>query len=178
MRALVAFESMYGNTARVAEAIGRGLTSRGMDVAVTSVDRVDDTQVVDADLLVVGGPTHAHGLSRHATRDTARTDEHNAYAHPSPEPGLREWLDELPDGAGRAVAAFDTRLQHASFLTGSAAKSILHRLEARGFQAATHPESFFVTDDNDLVEGEETRAERWAADVGGLLEAVLEDRSS
>ncbi len=174
MRALIVYESLYGNTALIAAAIGRGLAAREMDVTVAPYAEVGSAPVIDSDLLVVGGPTHAHGLSWHGTRDTARSDEHNTFDQQSDEPGLRAWLHELPDGAGRAAAAFDTRFDASSLLTGSAAKGILHRLEASGFQAATPPESFFVTHENALVEGEEARAEAWAAEVGGLLEAVLD----
>jgi hypothetical protein len=59
-------------------------------------------------------------------------------------------------------------------LTGSAAKHITNRLEDRGFQIAAEPESFFVTKDNELVAGEEDRAQAWAADTARVLEEVLE----
>ncbi|MFL6114535.1 MAG: flavodoxin family protein [Catenulispora sp.] len=63
MRALVVYESMYGNTRAVAEAVASGLrpayeteVKPAVDIGAADVDR--------ADLLVVGGPTHVHGLPR------------------------------------------------------------------------------------------------------------------
>jgi len=174
MKAFVVYESMYGNTAAIAEAIGRGLTQLGMEGSVVPFDRLPAEQVVDADLLIVGAPTHGHGLSHKTTRESARTDEKNAYDEPSPEPGLREWLHELPEGAARPACAFDTRLHGPTLFTGSAAKGITDRLEDLGFQIAAPPESFFVTKDNALVDGEEARAQAWAAETAQLLEIVLE----
>jgi hypothetical protein len=173
MQAFVVYESMYGNTAKIAEAIGRGLTDAGLTVLVEPFNHVPPEQVVDADLLVVGGPTHAHGMSHEATRDTARTDDKNTYEEPGPEPGLRQWLHDLPEGAARPAATFDTRLHGPALFTGSAAKHITSRLEDRGFQIAAEPESFFVTKSNQLMDGEEARAQVWAADTARLLEQVM-----
>ena len=174
MQAFVVYESMYGNTATIAEEIGRGLTEAGMSVRVAPCSQVKPDDVIDADLLVIGGPTHAHGMSHEATRDTARADDDNTFEEPAPEPGLRQWLHDLPEGAARPAAAFDTRLHGMALLTGSAAKHIIGRLEDRGFQIAAEPESFFVTKDNQLTEGEEERAQRWAAETARLLEQVLD----
>ncbi len=174
MQAFVVYESMYGNTAKIAEAIGRGLTEADMTVRVVPFQQLAVEQVVDADLLIVGGPTHAHGMSHEATRDTARSDEENTFDQPAPEPGLRQWLHDIPEGAARPAAAFDTRLHGPALFTGSAAKHITSWLEDRGFQIASEPESFFVTKDNELVAGEEARAQTWAADTARLLEQVLD----
>ena len=144
-----------------------------MRVTVSPFERVPVGKLVDADLLVIGGPTHAHGMSRTGTRSAARIDEKNAFEQPSPDPGLRGWLPNIPEGAGRAVATFDTRFKHSRALTGSAAVGIMHRLEVRGYQVAAPPESFFVGKDNALLPGEAARAEAWAEEVGGLLETVL-----
>ncbi len=174
MQAFVVYESMYGNTAKIAEAIGRGLAEADMTVRVVPFQQLAVEQAVDADLLIVGGPTHAHGMSHEATRDTARSDEENTFDEPAPEPGLRQWLHDLPEGAARPAAAFDTRLHGPALFTGSAAKHITNWLEDRGFQIASEPESFFVTKDNELVAGEEARAQTWAADTARLLEQVLD----
>ncbi len=70
MRAVVVYESMYGNTHHVAEAIGSGL-AEGFDVAVVPVAEAGQEMIDDADLVIVGGPTHAHGMSRESTRQEA-----------------------------------------------------------------------------------------------------------
>jgi len=174
MQAVVVHESMYGNTAKIAEAIGRGLAEAGLSVRVAPFSEVSPEQIIDADVLVVGGPTHAHGMSHETTRATARDDDKNDFDEPAPEPGLRAWLHDLPEGATRAAVAFDTRLHGPALFTGSAAKHIVSRLEDRGFQIAAEPESFFVTKENQLLDGEEARAQTWAADTARLLEQVLD----
>jgi hypothetical protein len=169
MRALIVYESMYGNTARIARAIGDGFAKRGVEVDVVAVD--DAPASFDVDLLVVGGPTHAHGMSSSSTRLTAQTDDENAYDGPTVGEGLRGWLKTIPGGDGPA-AAFDTRFRHSVLLTGSAAKGIAKRLEHRGHRLVAPPESFFVTKDNTLEAGEVERAEVWAAGVAASLGAV------
>jgi len=71
MRAVVVYESMYGNTHQVADAIGRGLATIG-DVVVVPVADAGPALVERADLLVVGGPTHIRGMSRASTRKGGR----------------------------------------------------------------------------------------------------------
>lgn len=168
MDALVVYESMYGNTALVAEAIGDGLGERGLSVKVVAVDDVDPDIAAGVGLLVAGGPTHAHGMSRKGTRAQAVADITNAFDDPTVGIGLRDWLEGLPEGAGCPAATFDTRFDKPAFLTGSAAKGIAKRMDHRGYQA-THVESFFVTTDNTLVEGEEDRARTWGAGLAEVL---------
>jgi len=171
MRALIVYESMYGNTARIARAIGDGFTRRGLDAEVVAVDDADPDVVVGVDLLIVGGPTHGHGMSSSATRMTATKDEKNAYDDPTVGPGLRDWLKRIPAGDGRAIGCFDTRFRHSVLLTGSAAKGIARRLEHQGYRVAFIPESFFVTKDNTLEAGEVERAQVWAAGIAASLGA-------
>src|SRR5512140_2593882 len=70
MRAVVVYESMYGNTHLIADAIGAGLEAT-FDVRVVPVSHAGPEVIADADLVVVGGPTHAHGMSRASTRKAA-----------------------------------------------------------------------------------------------------------
>jgi flavodoxin len=176
MRAAVVYESMFGNTAAIAEAIGRGLRSVGVEVTVAPFDAFAPATVIDLDLLVVGAPTHARGLSHETTGETALQDEQDVYDGTTPEPGIRDWLEDLPEGAGRAAVAFDTRRHGPKILTGAAGKTIENKLELGGFQMAAEHESFLVTKDNALDDGEEARAEAWAADLGGVLETILQQR--
>ncbi len=164
MEALVVYESMYGNTAHVAQAIGRGLQEHGVAARVATVGDVVPESVEEVDLVVVGGPTHAHGMSRESTRAAARKDEKNSYEQPTVGPGLRDWLDRLPPGT-RAAAAFDTRIDAAPVLTGSAAKGIARHLTRRGYHLVVPRESFLVNKENRLTAGELNRAESWGAAV-------------
>jgi len=70
MRAVVVYESMYGNTHLIADAIGAGLRS-AFDVTVVPVAEAGPAVLAGADLVVVGGPTHIHGMSRASTRKAA-----------------------------------------------------------------------------------------------------------
>ena len=96
MRALVVYESMYGNTHVVASNVADGLRATH-EVTLVPVAEATADLVAGADLLVVGGPTHMHGLSSPATRRMAA----QAAAKPAsgltldPDacgPGLRDWL--------------------------------------------------------------------------------------
>jgi hypothetical protein len=121
--------------------------------------------VSDHELLVVGAPTHAHGMSRETTRATAVKDTTNTYEDPTVGEGLRGWLDSLPAGDGRPAAAFDTRIDAPAFLTGAASKGIERQLGHRGYQACLARESFLVTKENHLVEGEMARARAWGTSL-------------
>jgi len=164
VNALVVYESMYGNTARIGEAITAALREQGLDVEESLVTKIDAARTLDFDLLLVGGPTHVHGMSRGSTRRTA-VNEKNTFPEPTLDPGLREWLARLPEGAGRLAGAFDTRFDKPRFLTGSAARGITHRLKRRGYRFVADPESFFVSNENRLLEGEVERATTWATEI-------------
>jgi Flavodoxin len=172
MKALVVYESMYGNTAVIAEAVTRALGEHGLDVAVAPVTSTSPGEVIEAGLLVVGGPTHAHGMSREATRRTAASDEENVNPDPTVSPGLREWIDRLPLGTEKLAAAFDTRIDKPVFLTGSAAKGIAKRLERHGYRLVAGPRSFFVTTQNHLAEGEIDGAVAWGEELATRLGAA------
>ena len=67
---LVVYESAWGNTRQIAEAIGDGFGA-GATSTVVPVASAPPLDQVHADLLVVGAPTHAFGLSRPGTREDA-----------------------------------------------------------------------------------------------------------
>jgi hypothetical protein len=160
MRAIVVCESRFGNTHEIAEAIAGALGSEILSV--------DDPvpQLDDVDLLVVGAPTHVHGLTSERSR-TAAVEQGGTAGR-----GVREWLDELPRGHGGA-ASFDTRFDKPTFLTGSAAKGIAKRLRGKGYELVLEPESFFVDGTEGPVhEGELERAAEWAASLRDQVENV------
>jgi hypothetical protein len=86
--------------------------------------------------------------------------------------GVREWLATLPNGTGHAAVAFDTRIKAPSIITGRASSGIAKALRGHGFQIVAEPESFLVTSQNVLVEGELGRAQEWAEGLVGGLVAV------
>lgn len=164
MRALVVFESMFGDTETIARAVADGLSDaiRVDIVDVATAPRVD----ADVDLLVVGGPTHAFGMSRSNTRnDAVRQGGRSAAV----DVGVREWLDEQRPTSTARAAVFDTRIKK-WFIPGSAARSAADVLRRRGFRLVAPPESFRVTGTaGPLATGEEDRARQW----GRLLAAEV-----
>ena len=169
MKAVVVYESMYGNTHVVADAIGRGLAASG-EVVVVPVAKAAPALVEDADLVVVGGPTHAHGMSRPNTRQAAVEQAKGNPMDPAASgPGVREWLETMPPIAASA-AAFDTRAGVApALLTGRASKGIAKQLHQHGFGQVAEPESFLVDKDNHLEAGEEERAVEWGARLAAAV---------
>jgi hypothetical protein len=166
MRAVVVYESMYGNTHQIADAIGAGLES-AFDVRVVPVSHAGPEVIADADLVVVGGPTHAHGMSRASTRKAAvqAADKPVGGLTVEPDalgPGLREWFGSLGDYPVRA-AGFDTRVHGPAALTGRAAKGVTRLLREHGFDVVAEPESFLVTKQDRLEPQEQDRARDWAA---------------
>jgi hypothetical protein len=171
MSSVVVYESVYGNTRAVAEAIAEGLG----DAQAVPVHCVGD-EVSSHDLVVVGGPTHMHGLATAASRKAAvqgamEDGETHVEANATGEPGLRTWLHELPHADRRLAAAFDTRIDRSPVLTGSAARGIGRRLRRRGYDVL-ETESFFVTDsEGPLDAGEVDRAREWGALLAVRLSA-------
>lgn len=161
MRALVVFESMFGNTRDVVRAVADGVSSR-LPVDTVEVGTAPEQLGDDVALLVVGGPTHAFGLSRASTRaDAARQATEPVV---STVVGIREWLDGVDAGSRTvAAAAFDTRVAKPR-LPGSAAKGAARRLRRRGFSIVAPATSFFVDGTKGpLLDGELDRARAWGA---------------
>jgi Flavodoxin domain len=176
MRTVIVYESMYGNTRAIADAIGRGL-GPDSETVVVPVAQARPELLDGADLVVVGGPTHVHGLSRAATRRSAReaADKPGSGLTMDPGakgPGLREWFATLGQ-ADTAAAAFDTRLDAPAMFTGRASKAIARRLRRHGAAMAAEPESFLVTKHNRLLPGEEGRARAWGRQLAGRAAGQL-----
>jgi hypothetical protein len=165
MRAVVVYESMFGDTRQIAEAIGAGLGLE-FDVTVVPVNRVATEQLSGADLLVVGGPTHVRGMSRPKTRNgavdqAAQPESGITLEAGATGPGLREWFSTLANAPLHA-AAFDTRVQMSPLVTGRAAPKIARSLQHSGCHLIAEPESFLVTTKQPtLVVGERERARAW-----------------
>ena len=177
MNVLVVYESMFGNTAEVGEAIAESLRSQRLEVESGPIANVEPSRLAAADLLVVGAPTHAHGMSSKGTRKAAVQDKRYPASRPAePGPGIREWLETLPPGSGRRAAAFDTRLDKPPWLTGSAAKDISRRLEQHGYRLLAPPESFFVTGEHRLEPGQIERASAWGVTLAERASASTSAR--
>jgi hypothetical protein len=172
MRAVVVYESMYGNTHQVADAIGAGLGA-AFDVSVVPVSQASPAVLADAALVVVGGPTHMHGMSRATTRKWAVEAANKPVSGLKVEPGalglgLREWLGSLGRCPVKA-AAFDTRLHGPAAMTGRASRGVTRLLRAHGFDVVAEPESFLVTKQDRLQPEETTRACEWGTRLAARI---------
>ncbi len=165
----------------MAEAIAEGLADCA-EVSVVPVASADAHLLDGADLVVVGRPTHTHGMARPGTRKMAGKlarkpgSEVELVPGAVSGPGVREWLASL----GRleaAGAAFDTRLQGLPAFTGRASKSISRLLARHGARIAAPPESFLVEGmTGALAEGELGRARAWGERLSGVTASEASSR--
>ena len=169
MHALVVYESMFGSTRVVASNAADGLRA-AYEVTLVPVAGATDDLLASADLLVVGGPTHMHGLSsamsrRMAAQAAAKPDSGLSLDPDADGPALRDWLGGLGE-RHMLAAAFDTRLNGAPFMTGRASRGIGSLLKRHGYHLVVAPESFLIGVGNVLLDGESSRARRWGESLG------------
>lgn len=178
MKALVVYESMYGNTRAIAEAVADGLRpDYEVEVLCTAHPTASGVTSVDADLLIVGGPTHAHGMSRPATRksavEAALKPDSELVVEPEAEGrGIREWLSVLARGEGKPAAAFDTRLSAPPIMTGRASAGIAKRLRRLGFSQICEPADFLVDKQNHLLADQIDHARSWGRQIADAASAA------
>ncbi len=151
MNTLVLYESQYGNTQKVAELIGKELEAHG-PVRVTSFVNYRPPLLIGVDLLVIGAPTQAHGMTV----------------------AMKEFIEKL-DGptAGLPVAIFDTRVKGPMLIWGSAARAIESELDEKGFNVIAKPENFIVSFKRppELAAEEEEHARAWGRRLAELVAA-------
>jgi flavodoxin len=159
MKVLVVYDSAFGNTEQIAQAIGSALGSPE-EVATLQVRDVKPEQLTGVNLLVVGSPTQKF----------------------SPLASINSFLKSIPKGGLQRVkvAAFDTRIPESQIeeirilaffvrIFGYAAEPIAKKLEKKGGELAVPPEGFYVGGtEGPLLEGELERAADWARHLTGL----------
>jgi hypothetical protein len=157
MKSLVAYESWFGNTRRIAEVVAGVLSTTG-EVQVVSVDDPMPS-ILHLDLIVLGAPTHVHGLSNKPSREGA-IQQRGGIGEVGI--GARGWLEQLPLCGGPRVAVFDTRAHKPELFVGSAAHKMAKRLQRRGYKLAIEPQSFFIEGTpGPLEKGELEHAVEW-----------------
>ena len=156
LKALVVYDSKFGNTEKIAMAIGKAMTPLG-EVNVVKADEANPSELSSIDILIVGSPTHAGGATR----------------------GIKEFLRKIPANALKSlpVASFDTRFSAKDKGIGArivlgifryAAGRIATILEYKGGSLAMVPEGFIVEDsEGPLKKGELERAATWAKEIVG-----------
>lgn len=162
MKALVVYESFWGNTAAIGKAIAEGL---GDSAVAVPTDEATPEMLGGVDLLVVGAPLLGFTLPTEAMRKNL--SQETAKGAPAPDLGhplLRSWIAGLPVGLSGRSATFETRIW---WSPGSAAKTLSTLLNAAGYPALTAPEKFIVSGKyGPLKEGELERARAWGATLG------------
>ncbi|PUB23445.1 flavodoxin-like protein [Promicromonospora sp. AC04] len=166
MTAIVLYESMFGNTRQIAQAIGDGL-SDFTDVRVEPASAGPDLAV---DLVVIGAPTHAHTLPQASSREEAAKWAADPEQHLDLEPdasksGVREWIESLSTAPAGWVA-FGTRVDIPRIFAGDASAGIERRIRRLHSRPVADSECFLVTTKNVLVDGELDRAREWGRSLG------------
>lgn len=170
----IVYESLFGNTRLVAEAIAEGIREQHMEVSVLPVANASTPPVCD--VLVVGAPTHAHTLSTAASRAEAERwardpAKHLALESGSLTAGVREWVERSPS-ARLGFVAFDTRVDMPRIFTGAASTAIARRLKRHGLREVITSESFLVDKDSRLLPKEHDRALRWGREIAATAGAL------
>jgi hypothetical protein len=159
MKAIVVYESYWGNTAAIARAVAEGI---GPDTPALDTDEATPEAIEGADLLVVGSPVLAFALPTEAVREGLPKEKDAPSVADISKPSLRAWLDGLPKGSGRA-AAFETRI---SWSPRGATSTIMKKLRRAGYERLSDDERFLVTGRyGPLKEGEVERARAWGAEL-------------
>ena len=149
MKALIVYESKYGNTEKIAFAISSGMKEVGMtDVVVKKAEDVASEDFKSADIWVVGGPTHMFSATG-GPKSAIKT-------------GIKSGLE------GKKATFFDTRYD---MKVGSGAAEKLKSIaEKEGLKLAIEPEVFIVTGNKGpLAEGEEAKAAQFGRKIAGAL---------
>jgi flavodoxin I len=150
MKTLIIYDSVHGNTAKIAQTIGDALAGEVSVLRAGGSEGPAELKTVD--LLIVGSPTHGGWFTE----------------------AIKGWLDQVPATAlqGTRVAAFDTRTPtRLGRIFGYAAPRIADRLEKKGGTLLAPPEGFFVKGiKGPLKEGELKRAAGWAQEIAASME--------
>ena len=147
MNALVIYDSQFGNTEQIAQAIAGTLRAFGQ-VQVVRVDPAHPIEFHGVDLLILGCPTQGF----------------------RPTPAMQSFLGKVPSQSlsDLAVACFDTRFR-GRLWKHSAAQHMAGQLHTMGVEPLVPPESFFVKFTREgkgpLLAGEVERAASWALSI-------------
>jgi len=148
MKALIVYDSMFGNTEKIAQSIHDSL-AESVNVEILHMSKLNSKELNGLDLVIVGSPTHRC----------------------KPSESVNVFLNNIPRGAlkGISIASFDTRYHMSKWLlwlAGSATKRIARKLKSKKGNLALEPESFIVTGrEGPLEDGELERASLWAKTI-------------
>lgn len=164
MRAIVVYQSLWGNTAAVARAIAEGI---GPEARALSTAEATGPAVEGVDLIVAGSPVMAFGLPSERALASVRASAGGSASGPDlSQPSMSSWLKGLPAGRG-GCAGFDTRLW---WSPGGAVGRIVRGLERAGYRQVARGEKFIVKGkEGPLRDGEIERARVWGVHLRQAL---------
>ena len=164
MKAVVVYESLWGNTATVARAIAEGL---GSDTQVFSTAQASAAVVAGADLIVAGAPVL--GFRVPSAQMLHMIDQSREKVAPDlSQPAMGAWLDALSPGHGR-FAAFETRI---CWSPGGSTGGIERGLESKGYGKLAKAQRFIVSGKyGPLREGELEKARAWGAELAQAMKS-------
>ncbi|HKJ96858.1 MAG TPA: flavodoxin family protein [Thermoplasmataceae archaeon] len=158
MKVIVVYDSMYGNTRKIAESISSAFDGTEC-IKTLHVEKATPEDLKGFSLIIIGSPTHGG----------------------RPTPAVHKFMDNLPGAVKNDVhfASFDTRfsvkeqgagLRFLMRLIGYAAEKIDRKMSEKGYKPVVKPEAFIVVDkEGPLREGEEERARNWGKIIEGKI---------
>jgi hypothetical protein len=175
MKAVIVYESEFGATKLVAQAIEMGLGER-MHTELLNVHDAGDLRLARTDLLVVGAPTHGHRIPTADSRLDGEIHRDDAFRSHAIEPdalqtGVREWLTTIHLDQSHC-AAFTTRAHMSLLLSGSAAPAILRALRRAGGARLAPPVAFLIEKTGALATNELRYAQNWGRRLGAAMEGA------
>lgn len=164
MKAIVVYESLWGNTAAIARAIAEGI---GPNAKALSTAQATKGAIAGADLIVAGAPVFGFRLPTEKARESVKMKPAKGKAQPDfSHPAMRTWLGNLEKGNGRS-AAFDTRIW---WSPGGSTKEILREMEKAGYKPAGKGMKFIVKGTfGPLRDGELEKAKLWGAELAKAM---------
>ena len=165
MKAVVVYESLWGNTASIARGIAEGI---GPEARTLSTTQASGEAIADVDLIVAGAPLLGFRLPTEQIRESIRAKPGNGPAPDLSQSSLRSWLAALPKGSG-CSATFETRIR---WSPGSATGAIAKGLQRAGYRRMAKDQRFIVKGTyGPLRDGELERARLWGAELARLCKA-------
>jgi flavorubredoxin len=147
-RAIVVYDTKFGNTEKIAKALARGMEKGGVKVDCVKADEADVNRLGEYDFLAFGSPTHAFGISK----------------------PMKTFLEKLKSVnlKGKKAFAFDTKFK--SWLAGSAGKGIEKRLSGFGMIIVKPYTSAIVKgSEGPLAEGVDEMFEKIGSEIAELI---------
>ena len=152
MKVLVVYDSVYGNTEEIAQAIEDALHDK-RDVEMVKASEIKSNHLIDLDLIIIGSPTHGGRFTE----------------------AIQDFFNNISESMMNVVnvAAFDTRtassrwlVSHLEKIFGHAANRIVDVVKKQGGILIVEPEGFIVEGTKGPLRiGEIKRAENWARDI-------------